>query len=142
MKIVGFIGLGRMGQPMSANLAAAGFSVQSFDVNGGGNRRSARGAAAGAQALITMLPDGDIVRDAVLTALPSLERGAVVVDMSSSDPAGARALGVALSAKNISLVDAPVSGGVPKAKDGTLAIMAGGEKKDLEKVLQIGRAHV
>jgi 3-hydroxyisobutyrate dehydrogenase len=125
---------------MSANLAAAGFAVQSFDLSGHGNRRSIRDAAKAADALITMLPDGEAVRDAVLSALPALKRGAVVVDMSSSDPAGTRALGVALSAKNVALIDAPVSGAVAGAKDGTLAIMAGGEKEALEKVLPVLKA--
>ena len=129
-----------MGQPMSANLAAAGFSVQSFDLNGSGNRRSIRAAARGVDALVTMLPDGDAVREAVLEALPALQQGALVVDMSSSDPVGTRALAAALLAKNISLIDAPVSGAVAGAKDGTLTIMAGGEKKDLEQILPLLRA--
>jgi 3-hydroxyisobutyrate dehydrogenase len=123
-----------MGEPMAANLAAGGFSVQSFDASGKGNRKSAREAAAGAEALVTMLPDGEVVREVVLEALPSLKPGVIVVDMSSSDPAGTRALGVALSAKNISLVDAPVSGAMAKAKDGTLAIMVGGDADAVKKV--------
>jgi len=129
LKTVAFIGLGVMGQLMAANLEAAGFAVQSFDLNGTGNRDSARAAAANAEILITMLPDGDAVRDAVLDALPALDPGAVVVDMSSSDPAGTRALGHALSKNKILMVDAPVSGAKFKAKDGTLAIMAGGKRK-------------
>jgi 3-hydroxyisobutyrate dehydrogenase len=135
LRTVGFIGLGVMGQLMAANLEAAGFTVQSFDLNRKGNRNSARAAAEGADALITMLPDGDAVRDAVLDALPGLQPGAVVVDMSSSDPAGTRALGKALEAKGIGMVDAPVSGAKFKAKDGTLAIMVGGEKEAFAKVL-------
>jgi 3-hydroxyisobutyrate dehydrogenase len=137
LKTVGFIGLGVMGQLMAANLEAAGFTVQSFDLNKKGNRKSARSAAEGADALITMLPDGDTVRDAVLDALPGLRPGAVVVDMSSSDPAGTRALGSALRAKGIGMVDAPVSGAKFKAKDGTLAIMVGGEKEPFAKVLPV-----
>jgi 3-hydroxyisobutyrate dehydrogenase len=122
---------------MAANLEAAGYTVQSFDLNRKGNRKSARAAAEGADALITMLPDGDAVRDAVLDALPGLKPGAVVVDMSSSDPAGTRALGSALKAKNIGMVDATVSGAKFKAKDATLAIMAGGELEDFAKVLPV-----
>jgi 3-hydroxyisobutyrate dehydrogenase len=137
MKTIAFIGLGIMGQLMAANLEAAGFTVQSFDLNKKGNRKSARSAAEGADALITMLPDGDAVRDAVLDALPGLQPGAVVVDMSSSDPAGTRALGKALEAKGIGMVDAPVSGAKFKAKDGTLAIMVGGEKEAFAKVLPV-----
>ena len=137
MKTVAFIGLGVMGQLMAANLEAAGFTVQSFDLNRKGNRKSARAAAEGADALITMLPDGDTVREAVLDALPGLKPGAVVVDMSSSDPAGTRALGSALKAKNIEMVDAPVSGAKFKAKDGTLAIMVGGEKEPVARVMPV-----
>jgi len=134
---VAFIGLGVMGRLMAANLAAAGFTVQSFDVNGTGNRNSARDAAEGADVLIAMVPDGDAVRDAVLDALPSLQPGAVVVDMSSSDPAGTRALGLALAGNQILMVDAPVSGARFKAKDGTLAIMVGGDEAVFKKVLPI-----
>ena len=137
MKTVGFIGLGVMGRLMAANLETAGYAVQSFDLNDKGNRKSARAAAEGADALITMLPDGDAVRDAVLDALPGLKPGAVVVDMSSSDPAGTRALGVALSKNRVGMIDAPVSGAKFKAKDGTLAIMVGGEKEDFSRVLPV-----
>lgn len=126
-----------MGQPMASNLEAAGFSVQSFDVNGRGNRKSARAAAENAEVLITMLPDGEAVREAVLDALPALKPGAVVIDMSSSDPAGTRQLGLELSRKNIFLVDAPVSGALPKAKEGTLAIMAGGDKDAVARVMPV-----
>jgi 3-hydroxyisobutyrate dehydrogenase len=137
LRAVGFIGLGVMGRLMAANLEAAGFAIQSYDLNKKGNRKSARDAARGADALITMLPDGDAVRDAVLEALPSLKRGAIVVDMSSSDPAGTRALGKALEAKDVGMVDAPVSGAKFKAKDGTLAIMAGGDKETFAAVLPV-----
>jgi 3-hydroxyisobutyrate dehydrogenase len=137
LKTVGFIGLGVMGRLMAANLEAAGFAVQSFDLNKKGNRKSARAAAEGADALITMLPDGDAVREAVLDALPGLKPGAVVVDMSSSDPAATRALGHALSKNSILMVDAPVSGAKFKAKDATLAIMVGGEKEALAQVLPV-----
>jgi 3-hydroxyisobutyrate dehydrogenase len=137
LKTVGFIGLGVMGQLMAANLAAGGFSVQSYDLRKTGNRKSPADAANGAEALITMLPDGDAVREAVLDALPALKQGAVVIDMGSSDPAGTRALGTALSAKGIAMVDAPVSGARFKAKDGTLAIMVGGQKDVVAKVMPV-----
>jgi 3-hydroxyisobutyrate dehydrogenase len=129
-----------MGAPMAANLERAGFSVRSYDINGTGNRASAREAARGAEALITMLPDGDAVRDAVLEALPALSPGAVVIDMSSSDPASTRALLPALSSRSIALVDAPVSGALAKAKDGTLAIMIGGDATDVEKIRDVLKA--
>lgn len=124
-----------MGQLMAANLAAGGYDVQSYDKKKTGNRKSAQDAARGAEILITMLPDGDDVREAVLEALPALKPGAVVVDMSSSDPAGTRALGLALKKNKIDMVDAPVSGAKFKAKDGTLAIMCGGDKEPFAKVL-------
>ena len=137
MKTIAFIGLGVMGQLMAANLEAAGFTLQTYDLKKKGNRKSAYEAAKGADALITMLPDGDAVRDAVLDALPALKPGAVVIDMSSSDPAGTRALGKALSVREIHMIDAPVSGAKFKAKDGTLAIMVGGEKEPFAKVLPV-----
>ena len=129
-----------MGAPMAANLERAGFSVRSFDTNGTGNRTSVRDAARGAEALITMLPDGRAVRDAVLEALPALGAGTVVIDMSSSDPASTLALLPALEAKSISLVDAPVSGAIAKAKDGTLAIMIGGETSDVQRIGDVLKA--
>ena len=134
MRTLAFIGLGSMGQPMAANLAKEGFAVRSFDLNGTGSSPSVRDAAAGAEVMITMLPDGEAVRKAVLEALPALDSGTVVVDMSSSDPAATRALGTMLAARGIELVDAPVSGAVPKAIDGTLTIMAGGNAATLKRI--------
>jgi 3-hydroxyisobutyrate dehydrogenase len=123
-----------MGEPMAANLAREGFAVRSYDLKGNGNCKSIRDAARGAQAMVTMLPDGEAVRDALLEALPALSPGTVVVDMSSSDPFGTRALGAALAAKNVAFLDAPVSGAVVGAREATLAIMVGGEAAALEKV--------
>ncbi len=133
MKTLAFIGLGAMGVPMTANLARAGFAVQGFDLNGTGTAKSIREAAKGAEALITMLPDGNAVREAVLEALPHLRAGTIVVDMSSADPAGTRALGDALKAKGVHMLDAPVSGAVAGARNATLAIMVGGEKEIVER---------
>ena len=123
-----------MGELMSANLARAGFEVQTWDKAKPGNRASARQAAAGADVLITMVPDGKAVENAVRAALPGLKRGAVVVDMSSSDPATTRRLARLLAAKGVAMVDAPVSGAVAKARDGTLAIMVGGKEADIARV--------
>ena len=136
MKTVAFIGLGVMGKLMAANLQKK-FKVRSYDINGSGNCKSAQEAAWGADVLITMVPNGNDVRDAVIDALPGLRPGAIVVDMSSSDPAGTLALGLALRKNKIHMVDAPVSGARFKAKDGTLAIMAGGDKKAFQKVLPV-----
>ena len=80
MKSVAFVGLGVMGRPMSANLAKAGFDVRTFDARARGSCGSVREAVQGAEALITMLPDGAAVRDVVLDALPHLPGGAMVID--------------------------------------------------------------
>ena len=122
---------------MSAHLAAAGHPLQSFDAARKGNCKSVSQAAQGADVLITMLPDGDVVRDVVLEALPSLKEGSLVIDMSSADPAGSRAIGRALAAHGIAMIDAPVSGAIAKAKDATLAIMVGGEQKDVQRARPI-----
>ena len=131
---VGFIGLGLMGSLMSANVAKAGHTLQSFDLNGKGNRGSAVDAAHGAQVLITMVPDGKAVRRAVLAALPGLRPGSIVIDMSSSSPLDTKSLYSILKKKRISLLDAPVSGARAKAADGTLALMVGGDAALLARV--------
>lgn len=135
MTTVAFIGLGAMGRPMVENLAKAGFTVQSYDKSGSGSHKSPVAAAKGAEILITMLPDGATVREVVLEALPALARGSIVVDMSSADPAGTRALGQALQGSGIEMVDAPVSGAVVGARNATLAIMVGGTVAGLARVL-------
>jgi len=147
---IGFVGLGRMGRPMATNLVRAGYRLVIRDADRDTEQRFADelGAASGREStafatvsvVITMLPDGPAVRDAVLgdgvaDALPS---GAVIVDMSSSDPHDTRGLGRDLGRRSVALVDAPVSGGVPRATDGTLAIMAGADDEAaLERALPI-----
>ena len=130
---IGFIGLGLMGRLMAANLRKAGHSLQTFDINGSGNCRSAAEAARGAKVLITMVPDGKAVRRAIMAALPGLARGAIVIDMSSSDPDTTRELGRKLKARGVAMLDSPVSGAKGKAKDGTLALMVGGDAKVLRR---------
>lgn len=142
---VAFIGLGMMGGPMAARLATAGFEVRGADpvekardaliAAGGKAFASAADAAAGASIVITMLPDGKIVRDVLLgqgRAVQNLAQGALVVDMSSSAPMQTRDLARDLAAEGLKLVDAPVSGGVRRALDGTLTIMAGGDIASIE----------
>lgn len=136
---IGFIGLGQMGAPMVRNLARAGFRLALLDARPGAAAAlglhaelPADAAALGARCrvAVTMLPDGAVVREVVLGErglVAGLAPGSVVIDMSSSSPMGTRALGEALAERGISLVDAPVSGGVKRAVDGSLAIMAGGE---------------
>jgi 3-hydroxyisobutyrate dehydrogenase len=140
---IGFIGLGNMGAPMAANLVRGGYEIVAYDIAADraqsfAETHSARAtsslAALGRDAdlIVTMLPTGHEVRSALLEAdggalAANLKPGSLVVDMSSSDPVGTRALGAELAARGIALIDAPVSGGVPRATDGTLAIMIGGE---------------
>lgn len=142
-KRVGFIGLGNMGTPMAANLVRAGHDVVAYDLAEERTRSFSQAQAAratqslaelGAHAeiAITMLPSGREVREALLEAqggalAANLRPGAIVIDMSSADPVGTRTLGGDLAKRDIALVDAPVSGGVPRATDGTLAIMVGGD---------------
>jgi len=138
IKTVGFIGIGNMGAPMAANLVKGGFSVIAYDVDPkraakfakdhGASAAADLAALAAADAIVTMLPTGKEVRAAVLPIAAKLRKGALVIDMSSADPVGTRALHAELAAHGVRLVDAPVSGGVPRATDGTLAIMIGGDK--------------
>ncbi|TXL75925.1 NAD(P)-dependent oxidoreductase [Vineibacter terrae] len=146
---IAFIGLGMMGKPMAARLVAAGYSLRVHDASQQAMSdfvgahpaalatASARAAASGADAVITMLPDGKIVRAAVLdgaeAAADGLAPGTIVIDMSSSAPTGTRTLGSDLAARSLRCVDAPVSGGVRRAIDGSLAIMAGGAAEDVEQ---------
>ncbi len=152
---VGFVGLGNMGWPMAARLAAAGFRLRLFDRDAarrdgcaaacaGRPVDSPAAAARGAGALITMLPDGATVRRVVLDdpapAAAGLAAGALLIDMGSSAPTGTRALGEALAGRGIEVVDAPVSGGVKRAVAGTLAIMAGGEARAIARASPLFRA--
>ncbi|MSQ88047.1 MAG: NAD(P)-dependent oxidoreductase [Betaproteobacteria bacterium] len=134
IRTVAFLGLGLMGRLMVANLERAGFNLRTYDLNGNGNCRFPQQAASGAEVLITMVPDGKAVRQAVLAALPGLARGAIVIDMSSSDPGTTRELAAVLKKKGVQMLDAPVSGAKAKAADGSLALMVGGEAKLLEQV--------
>ena len=145
---IGFIGLGNMGRPMAARLTDAGYELHLLDkdvssanafvaAHGGRLASSLAELAASAEAVITMLPDGRAVREVALGQgglIEALSPGAVVIDMSSSDPIGTRELGAALLAKKIDLVDAPVSGGVPRARDGSLSTMVGGDDAVIMRV--------
>ena len=141
------IGLGNMGRPMAACIARAGFRVTGFDVSadaraafageGGTAAATIDEAIEGAAAIITLLPDGKIVRAALLAIKDQLAKGTVIIDMSSSAPLGTRALGEELIAAGLAFIDAPVSGGVKRAIDGTLAIMAGGSAATIDRADQI-----
>jgi 3-hydroxyisobutyrate dehydrogenase len=140
---VGFIGLGNMGAPMASNLVRGGHDVMAYDIaaeraQAFAQAHQARAAeslaelAMHADIAITMLPTGREVREVLLESqggalAANLRHSAIVIDMSSADPVGTRTLGRELAQRGVALVDAPVSGGVPRAGDGTLAIMIGGE---------------
>lgn len=146
MKIA-FVGLGIMGKHMARNLMTAGHEVTVFDIvpaaveelvrAGARPAGSASAAAATSEITITMLPDGPEVQAAILGPAGVLEgapRGSAIVDMSSISPLVAQKVGAACAAREIGFLDAPVSGGEPKAADGTLAIMAGGDAALFERV--------
>lgn len=147
---VAVIGLGNMGQPMAACIARAGYQVVGFDLSadarakfvaaGGKAASNVAEAVSDAAVVITLLPDGKIVRAAIEGMKAHLARGTVVIDMSSSAPVGTKALGEELIAAGIAFIDAPVSGGVKRAIDGTLAIMAGGDSKTLDKATPVLQA--
>ncbi len=143
---IAFIGLGMMGRPMAERLVAAGFDLRGVDTNADARQALATAGArvfgnaplavAGCDIVVTMLPDGDVVRDVLLGAggvAAALNERALVVDMSSSAPMGTRLLGAGLAEKGLALVDAPVSGGVARARDGSLCIMAGGRDADVAR---------
>jgi 3-hydroxyisobutyrate dehydrogenase len=134
--VVGFVGLGRMGDPMVRRVAAGGVAVRGYDAAAGATEGlagvvtavdSAADAAAGAPVVILMLPDSDVVEKVVDGGLlDALGDGALLVDMSSSEPLRTRALARRVGERGVTLVDAPVSGGVSGARAGTLTIMVGG----------------
>jgi 3-hydroxyisobutyrate dehydrogenase len=136
---VGFIGLGNMGGPMTKNLAAAGFPLTVRDMNEdlqatvaaelGATPASSPAAFADVDVVVTMLPDDKVVAAALIAGgiADALQDGAIVVDMSSSNPNGTIALGAELATRGVGLVDAPVSGGIARAETGQLAIMAGAD---------------
>jgi len=147
---VGFVGLGTMGWPMSANIARGGYHVVGLDADPDLAQRWAteRGqtAATGPEAfadvdvVVTMLPNGAVVRKAILDGgiADALPDGAVVMDMSSAEPSATLSLAPELEQRGVALVDAPVSGARPKAIDGTLTIMLGGEDEAvIDKVTPI-----
>jgi 3-hydroxyisobutyrate dehydrogenase len=143
IKRVGFIGIGNMGTPMAANLVRAGYAVTAYDIVAERAREFARVHSAqstesltviggSADLIVTMLPSGREVREVLLemqggALIANLQPGRIVIDMSSSEPVGTRQLGDLLRSRGIMLVDAPVSGGVPRANDATLTIMIGGD---------------
>jgi len=128
---IGFIGLGNMGAPMAANLVAAGHAVAGFDPaasapEGVDIAASAAAAATGAEVVITMLPDGAILKAVAAEVIPAMSAGAVLLDCSTVDVASARQVAGQAEAAGLGALDAPVSGGVGGAAAGTLTFMVGG----------------
>jgi 3-hydroxyisobutyrate dehydrogenase len=149
---VGFVGLGNMGWPMAANLHAAGFALIVRDADPdrqagfaashpGVTAAAAPGDFAAADIVVTMLPDGSVVADALLDwgIGAALRPGAHVVEMSSADPADTLRTAAWLAAYGVRVVDAPVSGGVPRAVTGELSLMVGGDDADVARVQPVLR---
>ena len=135
---VGFIGLGNMGKPMALNLMAAGHEVNGFDTapveaEGLHILSTASEAAKGADVVITMLPNGAILRSVAETVLPAMSAGAVFLDCSTVDVDSARAVAAMAEEANVIPLDAPVSGGIGGASAGTLTFMVGGSEAGFEK---------
>lgn len=133
---IGFIGLGNMGAPMAANLAAAGHDVTGFDTVAAPEvltlAKTALKAVEGAEIVITMLPNGAIFRDVAAEILPAMRTGSVLLDCSTVDVASARAVAEVAAKEGISTLDAPVSGGIGGAQGGTLTFMVGGPTEAFE----------
>jgi len=146
---IGFIGLGIMGRPMAKNLIKAGYALTVYDkfaktddltALGANGAASNREVAEKSDVIITMLPNSPHVKEAVLGAggvIEGCRPGQIVIDMSSIAPAASQEIGAALKAKGVAFLDAPVSGGEPKAIDGTLAIMVGGDSQTFDTVKPI-----
>ena len=139
---LGFVGLGHMGVPMTRRLVSAGHEVRGYDTSADARERvgeaavgSLADAAAGAEAVVLMLAASDVVREVVLAEglLDAVERGALVVDMGSSDPTQTRELAAEAGSRGVGYVDAPVSGAVVGAEAGTLTIMFGGSAEELTR---------
>lgn len=153
--VIGFVGLGNMGVPMVRRLLGAGFTVQGYDASPGAGRDVATDAdgedagaqaaytrvdsladvAQGARAVMLMLPSSAVVEQVLLGEglLDALEDDALLVDMGSSKPEGTQRMAQEAERRGVRLVDAPVSGGVPAARDGSLTIMAGGPQEWVEQ---------
>ncbi|WP_407691400.1 2-hydroxy-3-oxopropionate reductase [Robertmurraya mangrovi] len=144
---LGFIGLGIMGKPMTQNLLKNGYEVTVYDINqaaveeligqGARGAKTPREVGEHSEIIFTMLPKGEHVISVVLGESGVIEGakvGAIVVDMSSISPVQSKEIADALAAKGMHMLDAPVSGGEPKAIDGTLAIMVGGKENIFETV--------
>lgn len=147
---IGFIGLGIMGKPMARNLMKAGHTVIVYDIvkentevmveEGASERNSAREVAEECKVIITVLPNSPHVRAAVMGkngVLEGASAGSILIDMSSIAPQVSKEISEACEEQGIEMLDAPVSGGEPKAIDGTLSIMVGGKEEVFKQVYDI-----
>jgi len=147
---LGFIGLGIMGKPMSKNLLKAGHSLVVYDINaaavadvvaaGAEAAASPKEVAEKARIVITMLPNSPHVKEVVLGAgglLEGAKAGDIIIDMSSIAPLAAQQVAAKAAEKGVEMLDAPVSGGEPKAIDGTLSIMVGGKQEIFDRCKEI-----
>ena len=147
---VGFIGIGKMGFPMASRIAAQGYPLHAYDISAeavkelGSRVADARAAKTLAdigrscKVVILMLPDSDVVNRVLFgekdNLAAHLSRGSIVIDMSSSNPSVTREIGPRLKELGVDFIDAPVSGGVKRATDGSLAIMVGGDSTVIARV--------
>ncbi len=139
---IGFIGLGNMGGPMASNLAAAGHEVTGFDPiapypEGVAQARSGMEAARGRDVVITMLPDGEILRAVAAEIVPAMATGTVFLDCSTVDVDSARAVAAQAEKAGLLPLDAPVSGGIGGAAAGTLTFMVGGTGEAFDMALPL-----
>jgi 2-hydroxy-3-oxopropionate reductase len=147
---IGFIGLGIMGKPMAKNLIKAGYPLVVFDINkdavnevvslGAQEGLSCKDVAEKTKIIITMLPNSPHVKEVILgkdSVIEGAKSGSIIVDMSSIAPLASQEIEAKLKEKGIIMLDAPVSGGEPKAVEGTLAIMVGGDEATFEMVKEL-----
>ncbi|NDL68797.1 2-hydroxy-3-oxopropionate reductase [Clostridiales bacterium F-3ap] len=147
---IGLIGLGIMGKPMAKNLVKAGYDLVVRDINqpavdelvalGASSAESNAAVAAQVDIVITMLPNSPHVKEVLLGqngVIEGAKPGTVVIDMSSIAPLSSREFYAALEAKGVDMLDAPVSGGEPKAIDGTMSVMVGGKKEIFDRCYDV-----
>ncbi len=150
MKKIGFIGLGIMGKPMSKNLIKKGYKLVAYDINkeavkevvqaGADEGLSCKQVAENSDLIITMLPNSPHVKSVIMGkdgVLEGIKPGSILIDMSSIAPLVTKEICSEIEKKGCEMLDAPVSGGEPKAKDGSLSIMVGGKKEIFESVKEV-----
>jgi 2-hydroxy-3-oxopropionate reductase len=150
IKKIGFIGLGIMGKPMATNLMRAGYQITGYDIDrdainamaekGAGKASSPEEAAKSADAVITMVPDDQIVEEIVIGKhgiLEGMRKGAILMDMSTISPSTAKRVAGELEEVGMEMLDAPVSGGDVGAMEGTLSIMVGGKQEIFQRMLPV-----